>query len=354
MSIKAQFNIELDNFTLDVDLDLPSSGISALFGPSGCGKTTLLRAIAGLEYRPNNQLFINNEAWQQQTKFIPTHQRPLGYVFQEARLFDHLSVLKNVQYGLKRIPENKRTISLEQAIELLGIEHLLQRKPEHLSGGELQRVAIARALAVSPKLLLMDEPLTGLDKAGKDEILPYLESLHNELEIPVIFVSHVLEEISRLADHLVLMETGRVLASGPINEMLTQADLMLAHQHDAEAIIHATVAEHDEQYHLTYLDFSGGRITVTHKNLPIGNQVRLRIAARDVSITLQPQSATSILNIFPAVIDDIIPQGKAQVTVRLLIKETVILARLTQKSAAELALAPNKEVYVQAKSIALL
>jgi molybdate transport system ATP-binding protein len=207
---------------------------------------------------------------------------------------------------------------------------------------------------VSPGVLLLDEPLAALDQARKREIMPYLESLHNELDIPVIYVSHSLDEVARLADHLILLEAGRIKAAGAIGNMLTRLNLHLAHGDNAEALIEAVVAGHDDDYDLTYLDFSGGRFTVTRKALPVGRPVRLRVAARDVSLTLEHQSGTSILNIFPATIDAISPEGNAQVTVRLLAGGVPLLSRVTRKSAALLGLQHGKSVYAQAKSVALL
>jgi molybdate transport system ATP-binding protein len=354
MSIEIRFRIDRGHFRLDVDLSIPAQGVTSLFGPSGCGKTTLLRAIAGLEHYGGGFLKVGDMIWQESSRFVPPHQRPLGYVFQEASLFSHLTVRRNLEYGLKRVPKTGRKVSLKQAIELLGIGHLLERKPDRLSGGERQRVAIARALAVSPRLLLMDEPLAALDLNRKQEILPYIESMHQALDIPVIYVSHSPDEVARLADHLVLLEAGRIKASGSISDILTRLDLPLAHGSDAEALIEATVAGHDENYQLTHLDSAGGRFTVIRKALPVGSKVRLRVAARDVSLTLEPQSNTSILNIFPATIDELIPEGKAQVTVRLLVGNAPMLARITRKSATVLGLKPGKLVYAQAKSVALL
>ena len=343
-----------DDFTLDVDLSIPGQGVTALLGASGCGKTTLLRAIAGLECCRDGFLKVGDRVWQDARRFVPPHQRPLGYVFQEASLFAHLSVRGNLEYGVKRVPKTGRKVSVDKAIELLGIELLLERRTHQLSGGEKQRVAIARALAVSPEILLMDEPLAGLDPARKQEIIPYLESLHNELDIPVIYVSHSPDEVARLADHLVLLEAGRIKAAGALGDLLTRLDLPLAHGDDAEALVDAVVAGHDDDYDLTHLDFPGGRFTVTRKALPVGHSVRLRVAARDVSLTLEHQSDTSILNIFPATIDEIMPEGSAQVTVRLLAGDVPLLSRVTRKSAALLELAHGKSVYVQAKSVALL
>ncbi len=354
MSIQARFKIPRRDFTLDVDMQIPARGVSAIFGPSGCGKTTLLRAMAGIERCDNGYLKIGEMMWQDGDHFVPTHQRPMGYVFQEASLFSHLNVRRNLEYGVKRVPSAEHRVSLERAIELLDIAPLLQRKAHQLSGGERQRVAIARALAVSPKILLMDEPLSALDQARKQEILPYLESLHDELDIPVLYVSHAPDEVARLADHLVLLEEGKVTASGPIGEMLTRLDLPLAHGSDAAALFQAQVAGHDDKFDLTYLEFPGGRFTVTRKDLPIGHSVRLRVTARDVSLTLQHQTDTSIQNIFAATVDELIPEGSAQVVVRLNCGGVPMLALLTRKSATTLELKPGKQVYVQAKSVALL
>ena len=292
--------------------------------------------------------------WQENGHFLPPHKRQLAYVFQEASLFAHLTVMRNLQYGEKRITQQERRIPLEQAIDLLEIGHLLERKPDTLSGGERQRVAIARALAVSPRLLLMDEPLAALDVNRKQEILPYIESLHRELDIPVIHVSHSPEEVARLADHLVLLEAGRVIASDDAHEVFTRLDLPIALDSDAAAIVEAVVCGHDENFHLTYLDFAGGRVTVAREDLEIGARVRLRLQARDISLTLKHQSGTSILNIFPAVIDQLTQEASAQVTVRLLAGDAPILARITQKSAVDLDLKVGSAVYVQVKSVALL
>ena len=354
MTIETRFHLERGGFILDVDVTFPARGITAFFGPSGCGKTTLLRAIAGLVRDPNGFCRVGDALWQDGSHFLPPHRRPLGFVFQEASLFPHLSVQRNLEYGLKRVPRQQRRVTLSEAVELLGIESLLTRRPHGLSGGERQRVAIARALLTSPRLLLMDEPLAALDRASKREILPYLERLHNELAMPVLYVSHAPDEVARLADHLVLLDSGQVRAAGPIGELLTRLDLPREQGAEAEAIIEARIAAHDERYHLSYLDFAGGRFSVARNALPIGHSARLRVLARDVSITLQPQTGTSILNIFPASIDDLIEEGPAQMLVRLDIAGVPVLARITRKSASVLALAPGKQVYAQVKAVALL
>lgn len=354
MSIEARFQADLGDFRLDVDLKLPSQGASSIFGPSGCGKTTLLRAIAGLDRHPGGYLDVGGVTWQDRDHFMPTHLRPIAYVFQEASLFEHLDVLGNLEYGVRRTAENKRRVSLDDAIELLEIGPLLDRKPATLSGGERQRVAIARALAVSPELLLLDEPLAAVDLSRKQEIIPYIESLHRELDIPMIHVSHLPEEVARLADHLVLLEAGRVVAAGDVHDVFSRLDLPLAQGGEAAALIEAVVTAHDENYQLTHLEFAGGRISMTRISLPPGSPVRLRLAARDVSLTLEKQTGTSILNIIPATVDALNRDGDAQVTVRLLASGVPILARITRKSADELALRPGMPLFAQIKSIALL
>ncbi|MCU7938957.1 MAG: molybdenum ABC transporter ATP-binding protein [gamma proteobacterium symbiont of Bathyaustriella thionipta] len=354
MSIEAKFYIDRGDFSLDIALTIPERGVTALFGPSGCGKTTLLRAIAGLEKNCVGYLKVGDEIWQNDNKNLPPHQRPVGYVFQEPSLFAHLNVRRNLEYGLKRLPEAMRKVSLQHAVELLGIGHLLARKPHQLSGGEQQRVAIARALAVSPAMLLMDEPLAALDMIRKREILPYLESLHRELDIPVLYVSHSREEVARLGDNLVLLEAGRVQAKGTVSELFSRLDLALAHGPETETVIKATVAGYDEEFELSYLDFSGGRFAVAGKRLPLGSAARLQVLARDISITLERQSQTSILNIFAATVDEMMNEGTAQITVRLMIGSVPVLARITRKSATDLGLQPGLAVYAQVKSVALL
>ena len=354
MTIEARFRIARDDFRLAVDLQLPGQGISALFGPSGCGKTSLLRAIAGLDRHPAGRLVVAGETWQDDARFLPPHRRQIGYVFQEASLFEHRDVRGNLEYGLKRVPQAARRISLERAIALLGIGPLLTRKPHTLSGGERQRVAIARALAVSPRLLLMDEPLAAVDFERRQEILPWIESLHRELDIPIIYVSHSPEEVARLADHLVLLRAGRVLAAGDVHELFTRLDLPLALDNDATSVLEATVSGHDEEYRLTRLVFAGGELVLARQPVAAGSQVRLRLAARDVSLTLARQSGTSILNILPVTVDGISLSDEAQVTIRLLAGGVPLLARITRKSAAELGLQAGLEVFAQVKGIALL
>ncbi|MDO8208450.1 MAG: molybdenum ABC transporter ATP-binding protein [Gallionella sp.] len=350
--IHARFQLERADFTLDVDTQLPAQGITALFGPSGSGKTTLLRCIAGLE-RAAGLLQVNGETWQDETTFLPAHRRPLGYVFQESSLFPHLSIRANLEYGYKRAAD--RRVQPEQVIEWLGLDKLIDRRyPDQLSGGERQRVAIGRALLTSPRILLMDEPLSSLDTASRQEILPFLERLHRELKIPVIYVSHALDEVARLADHLVLLQQGRVIAGGALGPTLSRLDLPTAHFDDAGVVIEAVVAHHDDAYHLTKLEFTGGNLWVGRVNQTTGSQVRARVLARDVSIaTVMPQGS-SISNILPANISEIQDEGPDKVLVRMTISDKqVLLSRITRRSRDLLCLTIGMEVFAQVKSVVL-
>lgn len=354
MTIEARLKIDRGPFCLDVELNISGEGVSGIFGPSGCGKTTLLRAIAGLERTADGFIRINDMVWQSPGWFLPPHRRPIGYVFQEPSLFAHLDVRRNLVYGRKRLGKWQPRLSLERAIDLLGIEPILHRRPDQLSGGEQQRVAIARALALSPAILLLDEPLAGLDEPRKQEILPYLESLHRELEIPVVYVSHSRREVARLADHLVLLREGKVQAVGPVTEIFSRLDLPLAHDPDTETVIAGTVAAHDDEYGLSLVDFGDGRIAITGEKMPLGKSVRLQILARDVSLALDAPNRTSILNILPATVDGLAEDDAVQVTVRLKVGSTPLLCRVTRKSAEELGLEPGLRVFAQVKSVALL
>ncbi|NJM11799.1 MAG: molybdenum ABC transporter ATP-binding protein [Synechococcaceae cyanobacterium SM1_2_3] len=352
-AIHARFRLDWPGFTLDVDLSLPGRGVTALFGHSGSGKTTLLRCIAGLERAPQGLLRVNGEIWQDGKRWLPTYQRPLGYVFQEASLFPHLTVLNNLRYGLKRAAT--QTVNLDHVIELLGIGHLLARKPDRLSGGERSRVGIARALATSPRLLLMDEPLASLDLKRKQEILPYLERLHDELEIPVFYVSHSPDEVARLADHLVVLDGGRALASGPLAQTLARLDLPIRLGEDAGAVLDAIVGEIDEQWRLARVDFAGGSLWSRDRGIAIGRKVRVRVLARDVSLARQHPGLSSIQNVLEGRVDAIADDDHpALALVRVQVGASALIARLTRRSAATLEIVPGQAVWVQVKSVALM
>ena len=351
--IECKIKIQLESFMLDANFSIPDRGITVVFGPSGSGKTTLLRAIAGLEKSDKGFLKIGDSVWQKGEDFLATHKRQIGYVFQDAALFDHLDVKGNLNFVIKRAIGLKEDF-IESIHNLLEIKTLLNRKTTQLSGGERQRVAIARALLTNPKILLLDEPLSALDLKRKNEILPYLDSIHNDLEIPILYVTHSQDEMSRLADHLLLIEDGNIIGSGPVNDMLTRFDMPLSHGGDAVSIIEAEVLKRDSEFNLMHLEFLGGQFIVPDNGFPVQTKVRIRVVARDVSLTKSKQVDTSILNIFPAMVQEIVNEGEAQVMVRLQIKETILLACITRKSSYKLRLEKGSEVFVQVKSVAIL
>lgn len=352
--IRARFRVDRGaDFSLDVDLTLPGQGVTALFGHSGSGKTTCLRAMAGLERAANGYVALGDEVWQDETRghFRPPHRRALGVVFQDACLFPHLSVRGNMEFGQKR---TRCTTPLPDVADLLGIAHLLDRSPQQLSGGERQRVAIARALLAAPRLLLMDEPLAALDLKRKLEILPYLERLHRELDIPVIYVSHAPDEVARLADHLVLFDNGKAIASGPLNAVLGRIDLPSAFADDAGIVIEARIAAHEAD-DLTRLEFPGGPIFVSRRPEAIGTILRCRIHARDVSLALVPQAHSSILNCVGATVVNLAPTDTpGHVLVKLEAGGNPLLARITRRSAEKLEIRPGLALRAQIKAVALL
>jgi molybdate transport system ATP-binding protein len=354
--IKARFQLAYGAFELTVDLRLPGAGVTVLFGHSGSGKTTLLRCIAGLQRAPKGFLEINGKVWQDSERniFVPTHKRSLGYVFQEANLFPHLTVLANLKFGLKRMTKRSDTGDLQHIIDLLGIGHLLERMPESLSGGEKQRVAIARALALKPEILLMDEPLASLDFKRKQEILPYLCRLQQQTNFPILYVTHSQQEVAQLADYLVILEEGKALASGTLPETLSRFDVPLAQEREAAIVWETTIAEHESGYHLTRVAFPGGMLSVPTIEAAVGTSLRLLIYARDVSIALEAPIATSILNVLPAIISGIADDGGGRCVVQLLVGNQVLLAHITSKSAQLLQIKLGMLVYAQIKGTSLL
>lgn len=354
MALELSLRLARGDFSLQVDGSWPTRGVTALFGRSASGKTTLLRCIAGLE-RVQARVVFDGTVWQDATQFVPVHRRSIGYVFQESSLFPHYNVRGNLEYGLRRRADGERRVQLDEAVSLLGLETLMEYNPQQLSGGQRQRVAIARALLASPRLLLMDEPLSSLDETSKAEILPHLERLHDALSIPVIYVSHALGEVMRLADDLVLLDAGRVRAAGPLQQLLTRADLPLGAAEHAAAIVEGVIAEHDAHFHLSYVALSGGRLAVSLKPLPVGQRVRVRIDARDVSLALQPPRESSITNILGGTVLDLRADADpAQVLVRVQVGQDVLLVRVTRRSAVQLGLAQGSTLYAQIKSVALM
>ena len=354
---RLQLSLRRGSFALEVDIELPPRGITVLFGPSGSGKTTVLRCIAGLE-RARGQVVIAGETWQDDSAgvFRPTWQRPLGYVFQEPSLFPHLTVGGNLAYARRRAAGDGG-IPLDRVVQLLGLGHLLDRRPDSLSGGERQRVAIARAVATEPRLLLLDEPLASLDPARRRELLPWLEELRDRLGLPMLYVTHSVEEMARLADTLLLLEGGHVQAAGSPTELLAQLDLPLARDEDAGALLEGRVAQRDLRWHLARVEFEGGSIWLRDEGLPVGAVVRLRVLARDVSVALVPPApgTLSIQNVLPCTVQAIAPGvHPSQVVLQLACGNASLLARITGRAADQLQLAAGRSVWAQVKSAALV
>jgi len=319
------------DFVLDVDVQVPDIGITGVFGESGSGKTTLLRCIAGLEQQGG----------------LPVHKRNIGYVFQKPGLFPHLTVRGNIDYGARRAATSR--VDSASVVDMLGIGGLLDRKPDSLSGGEAQRVAIAAALLRSPDLVLMDEPLASLDRKRKDELLPYFDRLHDELSVPVIYVSHDIEEISRLCDHLVLLDDGKVVASGGLLDVVSRVDVPVLSGRNAGAVLWATPVDHEDG--LTKFDFGDGDIWVAGKFEASKSPLRLRIAANDVSITRDRPTSTTILNILRATIEEVRSVDTATALVRLGAGNQNLLARVTNRSVRRLGLKAGDRVFAQVKSV---
>ncbi len=350
------------DFSLDVDLTLPGTGITVLFGASGSGKTSLLRCVAGLEQAAKvpasrGVVSIAGEVWQDDAAgiFLPTWRRPLGYVFQEASLFEHLDVRGNLDFGQKRVKPVQAQVALDEVIDLLGISGLLGRRPQQLSGGERQRVAIARALATQPRVLLLDEPLAALDHARRQDVLPWLERLRDELKIPMLYVTHATDEMARLADTLVVLERGRVSACGPVAKVLAQTGVPGVAGEDLGALLNATLDERDLRWQLARVAFDGGALWLRDTGLALGRQVRVRVLARDVSIATEKPAHTSIQNLLPCVIEALTADAHpSQTLARLRCGEAMLLARLTSRAVDALALAPGQAVWAQVKSVALI
>ena len=355
MSLNVDIALVKNGFTLNGSFSSPSQGITAIYGPSGCGKTTLLRSIAGLEKSVTGTISMNGDEWLGGTHSKPVHQRSIGYVFQDNHLFTHLNVRKNLLYGLKRTPNEKRKIEFSEAVLLLGVEKLVDKPVSELSGGECQRVAIARALLAGPDILLMDEPMAALDYQSKSEILPYLETLHSTLSIPILYVSHATDEIARLADYIVLMDNGTTYKQGPLLETVSDINSPLAEQANAFSILEGAVVANDSSHLLTTLDISGTTFSIPSADLAPEAEVRIRIVAKDVSLCLDRPLRTSIINILETTIVDIKENPtKGQCMIKLAVGSQYLLARISTYSRQHLALAVGDSVFAQIKAVALV
>ena len=360
-TISARYAGVLGSFELDVAFEVPMRGITALFGPSGCGKTTILRCVAGLNQMPG-RLVVGSEVWQDDVagKSLKPHERAVGYVFQEASLFGHLSVRGNLRYGYRRALKNgiAETIRFDDVVELLGIGYLLDRATGELSGGERQRVALGRALLAQPRLFLMDEPLSALDRMTKEEILPYFEALRASLSIPVLYVTHDISEIERLADHIVLLDSGRVIAVGRLNDLLADTRFPLARNRDASSVLEARVNVFNAEDGLTEIGIGGEMLVVPGRVGENGSTYRVRIGASDVSLAVDRSSQTTILNVVPVRVLDIQPLDEAQLNVLLTIGHREggpkLLARITRRAKRVLGFAPGQQMYAQIKAVSLV
>jgi molybdate transport system ATP-binding protein len=349
----------LGEFDLQCDVDLPLAGLTALFGVSGSGKSTLINLVAGLHRPDDGRIAVGSEVFfdRAQAIDVPIERRALGVVFQDARLFPHLSVRKNLLFGFRRAGERARSprATLDAVVQLLGIAQLLERRPHTLSGGERQRVAIGRALLAQPRLLLMDEPLASLDAARKSEVLPYIERLRDEYDVPIVYVSHSLDEVLRLATAMVVLDAGRVVAAGALAEVLARRDVReRLGGIELGTLVFGAVSAHDDRYALSTLDCGGFELHVPRVDLPIGALLRARIPARDVALALARPSDVSISNRIDGLIASIVPLPGpfAEVSVRVG-NDTVIVARITRESADRLALTADLRVWCLIKSVAL-
>ncbi len=343
------------SFTLDAGFE--SKGrLTAIFGASGSGKTTLVNAIAGLVRPQHARIVVDGEviADTDQGIMLPAHQRRIGYVFQDARLFPHLTVRQNLGYGRWFAPKAARYAKLDQVLEFLGIGHLLDRKPAQLSGGEKQRVAIGRALLASPRLLLMDEPLSSLDQKRKDEIMPYLEALRDELRIPIVYVSHSIAEVTRLASDILVLSEGKTAAFGEASEIARRLDLVPAEEREeGGAILDMAVSSFDERWEMSRLQSASGTIHVQGFVGPPGTTVRVRIRARDVMLATARPEHISALNILEGTVQKLDVPGRSSVNVAVECGGSVVLASVTRQSAAALALEPGKKVFAVVKSVSV-
>ena len=346
----------LGRFTLDVAFTVDSGRVTALFGPSGSGKSTVIQAIAGILRPERGHIRVGGVPFFDAARRtdLPPERRRVGYVFQDAKLFPHMRVRDNLLYGWRRAPAAERRIGFDEVVALLGLGGLLDRRPQALSGGERQRVALGRALLAQPRILLMDEPLAALDAARKAEILPFIERLRDELGLPIVYVSHALDEVVRLADTLVVLEAGRVLASGPLIPVMSRPELRpVVGAFDFGAVLEGAVVVHDDRFGLTVLETPGGHLRVPRLEAPPGRRVRVRIRARDAALALEPPLRSSVVNVLAGRVVEVAAQDGAGATARVDLGGAELLAGITRLSAERLGLAPGLPVYVMIKAVAL-
>ncbi len=350
--VQLRYEVERKDFKLNVSANIPLQGVTGIYGPSGAGKTTLLRCIAGLEQANVGELSVGDELWQGGGTALAVHEREIGYVFQEPRLFAHKNVKDNIEYGMHRRRSDQGP-DLDSVVDLLGLGQLLQRWPHELSGGEAQRVAIARALLRAPRFVLMDEPLASLDVARKNEILPFLDRLHAESSTPIIYVSHSIEEICRLCDHLIILDAGQVVASGDLQSVLVRLDIPTLAGEEAGSVIAGEITEYDAKYDLSLVSFAGGQLWLPGKLGTISEKLRLRIRANDISLSRDRPTRSSILNLLEVVIQDIQDTAAPTQLIQIAAGGERLVARITRRSRQELSLQPGDTVIAQVKAAAV-
>jgi molybdate transport system ATP-binding protein len=353
MTVAVDIRHRLGEFSLDASF--ASAGrLTALFGPSGSGKSSLINLIAGLMRPDQGRIEIDGRVLVDTDKgvFVPRHKRRIGMVFQDARLFPHLSVKSNLFYGRWFTPAGDRYVELDAVVDLLGIGALLERRPGKLSGGEKQRVAIGRALLASPKLLLMDEPLASLDEARKAEILPYVERLRDEVRIPIVYVSHSVAEVARLANDVVVLQNGKVTASGPTAAIMQRLDLLPADERgEGGSVLDTKVMRHDAAFGMTVLGSAAGEIHVATIDVAVGAPVRIRIRARDVMVATEQPRGLSALNVLPGKVAAIEAGAGAMAEVRIDCNGAAVMARITEQSRQGLKLEPGMPVFAVVKTV---
>ncbi|MCW8957011.1 MAG: molybdenum ABC transporter ATP-binding protein [Gammaproteobacteria bacterium] len=355
MSITAHYKKTLGQFNFDAEFSIPSHGITILFGPSGSGKTTLLNCIAGFQQADLAYLSLNDTIFDnsQQNIRLSTQQRRIGYVFQDTRLFPHLTVAQNLDYGYHRNSQHTAITNHDELISTFSLQSLLQHYPHQLSGGQKQRVALARALLANPQLLILDEPMSALDRSAKQELMPYLESIHNQFTLPVIYVSHDLREVLRLGDYILLMEDGRIIDHGNLMDLCVKQPL-LTQDEGASFILSGLVEQVDEKQSISSVNCNGHRVYISGRLLTPQQQVRILVHAQDVSLTLSHASDSSILNILPATVQTIHPAANGKHLVECEVNGNSILAMISIRSVNNLGLARGREVFAQFKATAMV
>ena len=351
MSSDCAIKLQREDYFLDVDFNIPEKGVLGIFGESGSGKTTLLRCLAGLEKNVQGRIEVNGEVWLDKNINLSTQQRNIAYVFQEGRLFPHMTVEKNLQYGASRCSAKNNGVDRDHLLDLLNIIHLLKRYPHQLSGGEKQRVAIGRALLKKPQMLLLDEPLASLDKKRKQEILPYLEMLHDELRVPMLYVSHDLDEMLRFCDYMLVMNQGQSKFSGDLHDALVSPESSLTTVENAAVVLEGSVSKQEKDFDISTVHTVNGNQFQIPGLMPIGKQVRLIVFASDVSVTNVKATESSILNIIEGRVVAVLDKKDGRVLIQINCKQDMLLSLISIKSFQLLQLAIDKKIYIQVKAV---